>query len=262
MELTADVIFLLVSVAFLAGAIDSIAGGGGLLTVPALLAAGVPPTLALGTNKLQGTFGTATAAITFLLKGRVDFRRFLIPCLMALTGSACGALVLTRLDPAFLSGLIPVLLIAMAIYYALKPDLGDEDREVRARPALLVAVSLAIGFYDGFFGPGTGSFLTTALIALFGFGTVNAIAHTKLLNFCSNLASLIVLLAAGKVLIPLGLAMAAASMLGGYAGAHSTMRFGTKAVRPLLIIMCVALTIKLLWDPTNPITKLMATLFS
>lgn len=256
MELTVEIIGFLVAVAFVAGAIDAIAGGGGLLTVPALLAVGASPAAAIGTNKLQGTFGVATAVITFARKGRIDFRRFAGPALAAFFGSAGGAFVLIRVDPAILSGLIPLLLIAMAIYYALKPNLSDEDRHVRARPILLLAFAAVIGFYDGFFGPGAGSFYTTALIAVFGLGTINAIAHTKLLNFSSNLASLIVLLAAGEVLLVVGLLMAAASMAGAFLGAHSTMRFGTKAVRPLLIIMCLALTANLLSDPSNPLSAL------
>jgi len=254
MELTVELVAFLMAVAFVAGTVDAIAGGGGLLTVPALLAAGASPAAALGTNKLQSTFGTATAVLTFARKGRIDLRRFGAPALAALTGSIGGAFVLTRIDPAFLSGLIPALLVAMAIYYALKPTLGDEDRHGHARPLLLLAVALAIGFYDGFFGPGTGSFLTTMLIAVFGLGTINAIAHTKLLNFASNVGSLAVLLTAGEVLILPGLAMAAASIAGGYLGAHGAMRFGGKAVRPLLIVMCLALTAKLLADPANPLT--------
>lgn len=254
MELTAELVAFLMAVAFVAGAIDAIAGGGGLLTVPALLAAGASPAAALGTNKLQSTFGTATAVVTFARKGRIDLRRFGVPAFAALAGAVAGAFVLTRIDPAVLSGLIPVLLIAMAIYYALKPALGDEDRHGRARPFLLTFVALAIGFYDGFFGPGTGSFLTTLLIAVFGLGTINAIAHTKLLNFASNVAGLIVLLVAGEVLILPGLAMAVASTAGGYLGAHGAMRFGAKAARPLLIVMCLALTAKLLADPANPLT--------
>ena len=218
MELTVEMIGFLVAVAFVAGTIDAIAGGGGLLTLPALLAVGASPAAAIGTNKLQSTFGVATAVLAFARKGRIDFRRFAKPALAAFLGSAAGAFVLTRVDPAILSGLIPVLLVAMAIYYALKPNLGDEDRHVRARPILLLAFAAVIGCYDGFFGPGAGSFYTTSLIAVFGFGTINAIAHTKLLNFSSNLASLMVLLAAGEVMLVAGLLMAVASMAGAFLG--------------------------------------------
>ncbi len=262
MELTFEIVAFLMAVAFVGGTIDAIAGGGGLITVPALMAAGASPAAALGTNKLQSTFGAAMAVLTFARKGRIDFRRFAVPTAIAFAASAAGAFLLTRIDPEFLSALIPALLIVMAIYYALKPDLGDEDRHVRARPILLLAVAAAIGFYDGFFGPGTGSFLTTALIALFGFGAVNAIAHAKLLNLSSNAASLLVLLAAGEVLLVPGLLMAVAATAGGYVGAHSTLRFGARAVRPLLILMCLALTARLLADPANPLTSRLIAWFS
>ncbi len=254
MELTLEIIGFLIAVAFIAGAIDAIAGGGGLLTLPALLAAGASPAAAIGTNKLPSTFGVATAVFTFARNGRIDFKRFAGPAIAAFLGSAAGAFVLSRIDPTILSGLIPILLVVMAIYYTVKRDLSDEDGQ-RARPIMLLAVALAIGFYDGFFGPGAGSFYTTALIAMFGFGTINAIALTKLLNFSSNLAGLMVLMAAGEVLLLVGgLVDGAASMAGAYLGAHSTMRFGTRAVRPLLIIMCLALTARLLSDPENPLT--------
>lgn len=253
MELSAEVIAFLMAVAFVAGTVDAFAGGGGLLVVPALLAVGASPAAALGTNKLQSTFGVAMAVVTFARRGRVDFRRFALPSVCAFVGSAAGAFVLTRIDAQFLAGFIPLLLIAMAVYYLLKPNLID-DRHVRARPFLLLVLAGVIGIYDGFFGPGAGSFYATVLIAVFGLGAISAIAHTKLLNFASNSASLLVLLAAGEVLLIAGFAMAGASIAGGYVGAHSTMRFGARAVRPLLIVMCLAMTAKLLADPANPLT--------
>lgn len=254
MELGFDIILLLMAVAFVAGAIDAVAGGGGLITIPALLAAGVPPVSALATNKLQASFGTAGAVFAFARKGHIDFRRFAAPALAAFIGSAGGAFILTRVDPTFLSGLIPILLIVMALYFLLAPKMSDEDRHSRAGPPLLLAVALVIGSYDGFFGPGTGSFLTTALIAIFGLGLVRAIAHTKLLNLASNLAALGVLMASGHVLWIAGLAMALASLAGGQVGAHAAIRFGAGAIRPLLILMCMGLTAKLLSDPANPLT--------
>jgi uncharacterized membrane protein YfcA len=254
MELGIELIAFLMAAAFIAGVIDALAGGGGLITIPALLAAGVPPVAALATNKLQSTFGTAGAVIAFARKGHIDFRRLAVPTLAAFVGSAVGAFILTRVDPGFLAGVLPVLLVAIAIYFLVAPRMSDDDRYSRAGPALLVGVALLIGGYDGFFGPGAGSFFTTALVALFGFGLIRAVAHTKLLNFASNLAGLAVLVAGGHVLWFLGLAMAAASVAGGQVGAWGAMRFGARAARPLLIIMSLALTAKLLADPANPLT--------
>lgn len=261
MELGIDIIALLMGVAFLAGTIDAIAGGGGLLTIPALLAAGLPPVAAIATNKLQSSFGTGGAVVAFWRKGHVDLRRFAWPALASFTGSALGAWILTRIDSKVLAGLIPVLLIAMAAYYIFSPRMTDEDRHVRAGRGLLLVFAALIGCYDGFFGPGTGSFFTTGLVAVFGLGLTRAVAHTKLLNFASNLAGLAVLIVSGQVVWVLGFAMAVASLAGGQIGAHLAIRFGAGAVRPLLIVMCLGLTARLLADPTNPLTALVLARF-
>ena len=245
---------LLMLAAFVAGMIDAVAGGGGLVTIPALLAAGIPPVQALATNKLQSSFGTAGAVVAYARRGHIDLRRSTLPALGAFAGAGLGAYLLTLIDPGFLAGFLPVLLIAMAIYFLVAPRMGDDDRHARLGPAMLVAVAFAIGCYDGFFGPGTGSFFTTALVALFGLGMIRAVARAKLLNLASNLAGLMVLATGGHVLWVTGLAMAFASVMGGQVGAYATMRFGSGVARPLLIVMSLALTAKLLADPANPLT--------
>ncbi|PSJ36531.1 TSUP family transporter [Allosphingosinicella deserti] len=260
MDLAPDIIAFLIAAAFVAGFIDALAGGGGLITLPALLAAGVPPLAALGTNKLQSSFGTATAFFTFARAGHVDVRRFALPALASFLGSATGAFTVQRIDPSFLAGFIPLLLIAMAIYFLAGPKMRDEDRHTRIGAAGLFLFSAGIGFYDGFFGPGTGSFFTTMLVALAGLGVVRGVAHTKMLNLASNLAGLSAMIVGGHVLWLLGLAMAGASIAGGKAGAHAAMRFGARAVRPLLVCMCLALTVKLLADPANPLRMEIAAL--
>lgn len=254
MELGIELIGLLMIAAFFAGLIDAVAGGGGMITIPALLAVGVPPVQAIATNKLQSSFGTGGAVIAYARKGHIDFRRFVVPTAAAFVGSALGAYILSKIDPGFLEGFLPFLLIGMAIYFAVARRMSDEDRHSRAGPVLLTGVALLIGCYDGFFGPGTGSFFTTALVAVFGLGLIRAVAHTKLLNFAGNVAGLIVLLVAGHVLWITGLAMAFASILGGQVGAYSAMRFGPGIARPLLIVVSLALTVKLLTNPENPAT--------
>ncbi|WCT73401.1 TSUP family transporter [Sphingomonas naphthae] len=253
MHLTPDIIALLALVAFVAGFIDALAGGGGLLTLPALLAAGIPPVAAIATNKLQSTFGTGGAFLAFARKGHIDFRRFALPGLAALIGSAGGAFTLTMVDPTFLKAFIPLLLIAMAIYFVAAPKMSDVDRHARLGQAGLCAAIAVIGFYDGFFGPGTGSFFTTLLVAAGGLGLVRAIAHTKFLNFTTNVAAVMLMIAGGHVIWLLGGAMAVASVAGNQAGALAAMRFGGKGVRPLLVVMSLALTVKLLSDPANPL---------
>lgn len=255
MELGIEAIALLMGVAFVAGVIDAIAGGGGLLTIPALMAVGIPPLQALATNKLQSSFGTASAVLAFARKGRIDFRRFAKPAMAAFIGSALGAWTLQRVDPAFLAGLIPVLLILMVIYFIVAPKASEEDRHSRLSGGALVGVAAVAGFYDGFFGPGVGSFLTTILVALFGMGLVSATAHTKFLNLASNIAALITLMIGGHVLWTIGLLMAVSSMAGGQVGAHLALRVGGTMIRPLLVVMALALTIKLLADPANPLSQ-------
>lgn len=255
MELTAEIIALLASVAFVAGFIDALAGGGGLLTLPALLAAGVPPVAALATNKLQSTFGTAGAFYAFWRKGHIELRRFAWPCLGALAGAFSGGLAVQYVDPSFLSGLVPLMLIAMGLYFLLAPKMGEADRHARLGMRGLGGITFLIGFYDGFFGPGTGSFFTTALVTLAGLGLVRAIAHAKMLNFATNIAALVAMIAGGHVLWLLGGCMALANIAGNQLGAHTAMRFGGRGVRPLLVVMSFLLTCKLLADPANPLRQ-------
>jgi uncharacterized membrane protein YfcA len=164
-----------------------------------------------------------------------------------------GATAVQHADPAFLAAFVPVLLILMALYFLLAPPMGDIDRHPRLAAAGMTAIVTVIGFYDGFFGPGTGSFITTALVAFGGLGLVRAIANTKFLNLATNIAGLLAMIAGGKVLWLLGLAMAAANVAGNQVGARLALRFGGRGVRPLLVVVSLALTIKLLADPANPI---------
>lgn len=255
-ELTAEAISFLIAIAFVAGTVDALAGGGGLLTIPALMAAGVPPVAALATNKLQSTIGTASAFLTFHRAGHVDIRAFALPALGAFIGSMAGGTAVQFVDPKFLAAFVPVLLIAMGLYFLLAPPMSEVDRHARVGRIGLTLITTGIGFYDGFFGPGTGSFLTTALVALGGLGLVRAIANTKFLNLATNVAGLLALIAGGKVLWLLGAGMAAANVAGNQLGARLAIRFGGRGVRPLLVVMSFALTVKLLSDPANPLWKL------
>ena len=256
MQLTIETIAFLAAVAFLAGTIDALAGGGGLLTLPAMMAAGVPPVAALATNKLQSTIGTSSAFFTFWRAGHVDLRQFAIPAIAAFAGSALGATVVQHVTSTFLTALMPVLLIAMGLYFLLAPPMQQVDRHARVGRLGITLIVAAIGFYDGFFGPGTGSFLTLALVALAGLGLVRAIANTKLLNLSTNVAGLLAMIAGGHVLWQLGAAMALGNVAGNQLGARLAIRFGGTGVRPLLVILSAALTAKLLADPANPIWQL------
>jgi uncharacterized membrane protein YfcA len=256
-HLTTEAFSFLILVAFLAGVIDSMAGGGGLLTIPALLAAGVPPIAALATNKLQSTIGTGSAVLTFLRAGQIDLQAFALPATGAFVGSVLGATAVQHINPHFLSAFVPLLLIAMGLYFLLAPKMSELDQQARLGRWGLTGVCSGLGFYDGFFGPGTGSFLTTALVALGGLALLRAIANTKFINLATNVAGLMAMIAGGKVLWLLGLSMASANVAGNQVGARLAIRFGGRGVRPLLVVMSFALTIKLLADPSNPLWQVL-----
>ena len=253
-DLTFEIILLLAIAGFVAGFVDSIAGGGGLITVPALLLAGLGPVEALGTNKLQALFGSGTATFEYARKGHVAPRRQIGAAALSLVGSALGAALASVAPGEILQAMLPVLLIAVALYFALKPKLSDIDRAERISPALFLAtVPPLIGFYDGLFGPGTGSFFMLAFVGLAGFGILKATAHTKFLNFASNVGAFFVFAAVGAVAWEIGLIMGVMQLLGARLGSALAMRIGARLIKPLLIVISVALAIRLLLDPTNPI---------
>nr|WP_249116847.1 TSUP family transporter [Ciceribacter sp. L1K23] len=253
-ELAFESIALLFLAAFIAGFVDSIAGGGGLITIPAMLIAGIPPLQTLGTNKLQSMFGSASATIAYARRGHVDLRSQLPMAVMAFAGGAVGAVIASFVPGDVLRVLMPFLLIAIALYFALKPNLSDEDRHQRMTPFVfgLTFVPL-IGLYDGIFGPGTGSFFMLAFVSLAGFGMLKATAHTKLLNFGSNLGAFVIFTFGGVILWKIGLLMGLGQFLGAQAGSRLAMRSGARLIKPLLIITCLALAVRLLMDPTNPV---------
>ena len=241
------IIAALTATAVLTGFIDAIAGGGGLIMMPALLFAGVPPIQALGTNKLQSMFGTTIAFRNFAAKGLVDWRAHKGTIALIFIGASVGVIAVQAIDPGALKLIIPLLLIAVALYVILSPRMSDEDAHHRVRARGYGPVATLIGAYDGFFGPGTGSFFTASLVGLRGFGLTRATATTKLFNLTSNVASVIFFALGGQILWLLGLSMAGGAMLGGWLGSHTAMRFGAKVIRPLLVTLSIALTARLLW---------------
>jgi len=232
-----------------AGFVDAIAGGGGLLTVPVLLATGLSPQDVLGTNKFQSSCGTTLATWQYARHGLLDWTELRLGIAATLVGALAGAFAVTRVSPDFLRPLIPLLLFTIAIYTAVKHDLGEQARPARlsgSRFSLLFG--LGLGFYDGFFGPGTGSFWTLAGVLVMGFNLLRATAYTKAMNLTSNLASLAVFLPTGHVRFDLGLIMAAGQVIGGQLGAHLAIKGGGRVIRPVFLAVVIALTMKLGWD--------------
>jgi uncharacterized membrane protein YfcA len=244
---------LLFVTAFVAGFVDSIAGGGGLITIPVLLSLGLTPQDALGTNKLQSTFGSGSATWHYGRAGLIDFKACFAGIGFTAVGAGLGTwLVVTmgrnEAGKDVLRQIIPWLIIAIALYMLLQPKIGETDLRPRMTSGLFHFVfGLGLGFYDGFFGPGTGTFWALAYMVLLGFNMTRATAHTKLMNFTSNVVSLGAFLAAGHAYFGAGLCMGAGAWLGARLGSRVAIKKGVKFIRPVFIVVALVITARLLW---------------
>ncbi|MGO4870917.1 MAG: TSUP family transporter [Roseiarcus sp.] len=256
MSLTPSFLALLAFVGFVAGFVDAIAGGGGLVTVPALALAGLDPVAVVATNKLAGTFGSGSATFAFARAGKIDLKTMAEPALAALVGSVAGALALPYAPREALAIALPFVLVAVALYFALAPPMGESLSKARLSPRLY-ALTLAptIGFYDGVFGPGSGSFYMIGFLALAGFGLIGAIASARIANFGSNAGSLAVYALSGHIWLAPGLAMGAGALLGARLGAHSALRAGARLVRPLIVLVSCAMALRLATVPGAPLRE-------
>ncbi len=233
----------------LAGFVDSIAGGGGLITVPALLAVGLPPHLALGTNKLQSVMGVGTALRKFRGSGLVRLRDWWLAVVCTFCGATAGTLLIQQMSPDQLTWSIPVLLLAMLIYTLASPKLGATSSRARMdRRLFQVCGGLVLGFHDGFFGPGTGAFWSLALVTLVGLDLRRATAATKVMNVTSNATALVFFALGGKVVVTVGLAMGAGQIIGSTLGAREVVRRSPGFVRWFLVASVGLTLAKLLWD--------------
>nr|WP_314739187.1 TSUP family transporter [uncultured Haemophilus sp.] len=249
MELGFDVLAMLFGVATFAGFIDAIAGGGGLLTIPALLSTGLPPTIALGTNKLQSCGGSLSASIYFVRKKAVDLKQIAVLILLTFIGAALGTILVQNIDVNALKIVLPFLIFAIGIYFLFSPNIGDSDRKQRiSYPIFACSAGMGIGFYDGVFGPAAGSFYTLAFVLLLGFNLTKAVAHAKVLNFTSNLASLMFFILGGAVLWKVGFVMLIGQFLGGTLGARMVVTKGKKLIRPMLVTISFIMVAKMLYE--------------
>lgn len=237
-------ILLLCGTALLAGIVDAIGGGGGLLTLPALLLAGLPPHLALGTNKGQSVFGSGAALLRFARSGQISGARARWMGPLGFAGSLLGASLLCFLRPEVLTPVIMVLLaLAGLCLVILRPSTSPRPERV----AVAAVVAFVIGAYDGFFGPGTGTFLIVAFTLFLGLSLPRASAEAKVVNFASNLAAVLLFSIQGSILWKVALPMAGAQLAGGWIGAHLTMKFGPRLVRGVLLAVVAALLLRLGW---------------
>ena len=241
----------LVAAAFAAGVVDAIAGGGGLITLPALLAAGLPPQLALGTNKGQSTFGSFSALVNYWRLGVIDRPRVAASFLFGFVGSLVGAWLVLQLPRALLRPVVLVLLVLVAVRLTLRRDVAapSEPLPPGASPQRrAMAIALVIGTYDGFFGPGTGTFLILSYVTWLREAMARASANAKVVNFASNLAALAIFASQGVVRWEVALPMAAAQFLGGAFGARLAVRRGDRFVRWVVLAVVICLVVKIAVD--------------
>ncbi len=250
MEVGAVELALLFAAALCAGTVDAIAGGGGLITVPALLAAGLPPHVALGTNKGQSVFGAFAALWRYHRARLVDLRRAKLTFPLGAAGSFAGTALVLMLRPEVLRPLVLVLLIAVAVFLTFRRGLerGAVDGP-RVHPLWGAGgLAFAVGAYDGFFGPGTGTFLIAGFVALLGLPLREATADAKVINFASNLAALALFASRGLIVWKIALPMALGQFVGAWIGAHLAVKGGAKVIRPVVLTVVVALVLKVGWD--------------
>ncbi|ASE36321.1 sulfite exporter TauE/SafE family protein [Staphylococcus pettenkoferi] len=250
MDWSISIILIIMALGFLAAFIDAVVGGGGLISIPTLLAVGLPPSIALGTNKLASVFGSMTSAIRFIRSGKVDLKlvgRLFVPVFIL---AMLGASLATFLPAQLLKPIVIVILTLVLFYTIFKKDWGDvrKVQSFTVRKAILITVLLSlIGFYDGFLGGGTGSFMMFILL-LFGFDFLGAAGNAKVLNFASNLGALILFMILGEVNYLYGLIMAASMIAGSYVGAMFAIKQGVGYVKVLFIVVTALLILKNAYD--------------
>ena len=249
-EIDVTVILLIIVLGFLAAFIDAVVGGGGLIAIPALLATGISPATALGTNKLASSFGSLTSSLRFLRARHVDLKMVMKLFPISFIFSILGALSAVYTPGEVLKPLVLAMLFIVLIYTLLKKDWGEVERRAvftTRKIILLIIFVVLIGFYDGFMGGGTGSFLMF-LMLFTGFDFLRSAGNAKVLNFASNIGALILFIVMGEVNYTYGLIMGASMILGSYAGAHMAITKGSGYVKGLFIIVTAVLIIKNLYD--------------
>ncbi len=240
MEFALETLVFLFFAAAIAGFMDTLAGGGGLITIPALVVSGVPPLAALGTNKLQSSFGSGTASFLLFKRKKIHWENLKPLMLMAFIGAVIGSLLVQFINTKVLGFVIPLVLIIIAAYFISAPYFKLETETPRLSESSYKNVVIpGIGIYDGMFGPGTGSFLAVAGVSLRALELIKATATAKPLNFATNIASLLVFIAAGQVIWLAGIAMILGQILGAWLGSHYLFKVNPKILRILIVTICL-----------------------
>lgn len=240
-----ELLLILFLVAIVAGLLDTLAGGGGLISIPALILSGIPPLAALGTNKLQGSMGTATATYMMIKNKRIHWHNVKPLMLTAFCGAILGTIVIQFINTELLSFIIPIVLLSIALYFLISPNLTKDNGKPKISNTRYknIVVPL-IGYYDGMFGPGTGSFFALAGVSCRGHHLLTSTAIAKSLNFATNIASLIIFLISGHIVWVIGLCMMLGQLIGAWLGSHCLFKINPAYLRVIVVIMCSGMLIK------------------
>ena len=254
LQLGAPTIALLLLAAFVAGWVDAVVGGGGLIQLPALLIAlpdSTPPADILGTNKVSSVWGTATSSLTYAIRVRPDWRTVIPLVVASAVGAAVGAQLARFLPREWFTPIVLVALIGVGVYTWLRPELGlvsARKHDGGAHYGRTAAIGLGVGAYDGFLGPGTGSFFVILLVVVLGYGFLEASAKAKIANLVTNLSAIAVFAASGSILWVLGLVMGAANLVGGLLGARTAISRGNAFIRRVFLVVLAGLVLRLGYD--------------
>jgi uncharacterized membrane protein YfcA len=244
-DLALETLLFLFFAAAVAGFMDTLAGGGGLITVPALIVSGVPPLAALGTNKLQSSFGSGTASFLLFKRKKIHWPELRPMMIAAFIGAMIGTLVVQFINTTVLGFMIPLVLLIIAIYFMTAPYFKLDSSKLKMTDRVYKNTVLPIiGAYDGMFGPGTGSFLAATGVALRGLELIKATAIAKPLNFATNIASLIVFILAGQIMWLAGLTMILGQILGAWLGSHYLFKINPKLLRVIIVMICLVMLIQ------------------
>jgi uncharacterized protein len=249
---TLQTLLIICPLTFLAGFIDSIAGGGGLISLPSYLFIGLPSHAALGTNKFSSSIGTLVATIRYAKNKSIHYKSAFFAAAAALLGSYLGARLALAFDEKYLRLVLVGLLPVIAVFILTRRKFGEENKAASLAPQKILILSIIAGFvigaYDGFFGPGTGTFLILVFTGMIGFDLATASGNTKVVNLASNIAALVAFIAGGAVVFSIGIPAALSGVLGNWIGSGLAIRNGAKVIRPVFTGVMVLLFGKILWD--------------
>lgn len=246
MEASPEILLLLFAVALGAGIIDAIAGGGGLITLPVLIMSGLSPAQAIATNKIQALSSVASSAHRFLRNDLVNRANIVSKLIASISGATVGAFAIQAIDPSFLGKFIPVILIAVAVFFLISPYLPRERKSWISENSFAFFCAVPIGFYDGFFGPGTGSLYAAAFVLFLARDLKRATAETKILNAGGSLIAALIFLRGGSIVWPHALAMSAGALIGGQIGAHVATKWGAPLIRIGLVAISILLAVRII----------------